>query len=278
MHKVVNCKASLTLGIGLFAIGAQLSSIQDAHAWGFAGHEFIGHTTYAYLTPEARAWVDSKLAYLEEESLATATTWADRVRGTEEGWALGPLHFANIPPHATEIDMQRDCPNRRCVVGATFDALDVLLDPTADPSEQADQLRKITHWITDMHQPLHLGFARDRGGNDTIVEFNGEEQNLHRTWDTLILVEKDLPTPEQFAAEQALPDDPQDWYEAVKSWATEANMLAREYAYGGMQEGEPLSDAYVEQARVVIRQQLHHSAQRMAQVINYAAEINLSAE
>lgn len=277
MHNLANhlpgLKA-LTLVAGLTFAAGSLVTPAPAHAWGFAGHEYIGHTSYAYLTPQAREWVDTKLAYLDEESLATSATWADRVRGTDEGQGLGPLHFANIPPEDTEFDMDSHCPERRCVVGAAFDALDVIFDPSQDRATQADQLRKLTHWITDMHQPLHLGFAEDRGGNDIIVQFNGEEQNLHRVWDTLILVEKDLPQPTDLAADNPLPAAEDDWYQAIKDWATEANHLAREYAYAGAEQGEPLSEEYIDNARRVIRKQILRSSQRMAQLINAAAEAN----
>lgn len=265
---------AVALAVGFTLAGGTLLCPSPAHSWGFAGHEYIGHSSYAYLTDQARSWVDRKLAYLDEPSLATSATWADRVRGTTEGEGLGPLHFANIPPHAVEFDMQRDCPERRCVVGAAFDALDVLFDPTQDDAAQADQLRKLTHWITDIHQPLHLGFAEDRGGNDVVVLFNGEEHNLHRVWDTLILVEKDLPAPTEFAAMHELPAAEDDWYQAIQDWATEANQLAREYAYSGMEQGQPLTDEYIDNARQVIRKQLARSAQRMAQLINHAAAVN----
>lgn len=277
MRKLVNPLPSfkaIALSAGLAVAGGALLAPSPAHSWGFAGHEYIGHSSYAYLTEQARHWVDNKLAYLDEESLATSATWADRVRGTDAGAGLGPLHFANIPPHATQFNMQRDCPQRRCVVGAAFDALDVLFDPTQDTSTQADALRKLTHWITDLHQPLHLGFAEDRGGNDIIVMYNDEAQNLHRVWDTLILVEKDLPTPSEFATSNELPAAADDWYQAIEDWATEANQLAREYAYSGLEEGQPLTDEYVQNARQVIRLQLLRSSQRMAQLINHAAEIN----
>lgn len=277
MPKIANFLPAIkpfALGAAITFAGITMLSSAPAKGWGFVGHEYIGDTTYAYLTPQARAWVDVHLQRVDEESLATATTWADRVRGTDEGRDMAPLHFANIPPHETEFSMQRDCPERRCVVGAAFDALDVIFDPQADKDEQADQLRKLTHWITDLHQPLHLGFAEDRGGNDIMVEFQGEEYNLHRIWDTLILVEKELPAPADLAADNPLPAEEEDWYQAIKDWATEANQLAREYAYEGANEGEPLSDEYLRDARRVIKQQLTASAQRMAQLLNAAAAAN----
>lgn len=251
------------------------------HGWGFEGHEYIGETAYHYLTPEARQWVDEHLKRLDEESLATATTWADRVRTTEEGRLLGPLHFANIPPQYSEIDMQRDCPRRRCVVGAAFDALDVLFDPTASPDEQADQLRKFTHWITDLHQPLHLGFARDRGGNDTPVRMDGEQLNLHLVWDVHLVRLVELPSPEQLTElfplnEQDTED--KDWYQAFELWANESNQFAREFAYADVDTGRnnnpELSDEYIENAIAVIEHQIIHAAQRMARIINAAAAVH----
>lgn len=249
----------------------------QAYGWGFAGHEYIGETTYHYLTPQARTWVEQHLQRLDEESLATATTWADRVRTTEEGRLLGPLHFANIPPQYSDIDMQRDCPARRCVVGAAHDALDVLFDQTAEPMEQADQLRKFTHWITDLHQPLHLGFARDRGGNDTPVRLHGEQTNLHLAWDVQLVRLIDLPSPQQIVKTHPLPDEGdtnKDWYQAFELWANESNHLAREYAYAGVDNNPELDDEYIENAKSVIERQLVLAAQRMARIINAAAAAN----
>lgn len=243
-------------------------------AWGFEGHEYIGQTAYHYLTPEARTWVDDHLARLDEESLATSTTWADRVRGTDEGRWMGPLHYANIPPQSEQFDMQRDCPNRRCVVGATKDALDVLFDKNAEPMQQADQLRKLSHWVTDLHQPLHLGFARDRGGNDTDLKLNGEETNLHRLWDSQILHTLQLPGPREFAKEHPLPDVKNDWHQTVLSWATEANQLARDHAYAPIDAGDEVTKAYIEQAQPVVEQQMRRAAQRLAAILNAAAAAN----
>ncbi|MGX5914579.1 S1/P1 nuclease [Aliidiomarina sp. Khilg15.8] len=243
-------------------------------AWGFEGHEYIGHTAYQYLTPEAREWVDTHLQRLDEESLATATTWADRVRGTDEGRWMGPLHYANIPPQSDTLDMLRDCPNRRCVVGAAKDALDVLFDTSAEPMQQADQLRKLTHWLTDMHQPLHLGFARDRGGNDTELELNGEATNLHRLWDSQVLHTLQLPEPSELAAKHPLPEPAPDWHRALLDWAAESNRLARDHAYASIKPGDSVSDAYMAQAQPVVEQQLLRAAQRLAGILNDAAAAN----
>ncbi|WP_113906527.1 S1/P1 nuclease [Aliidiomarina celeris] len=242
-----------------------------AFSWGFQGHEYIGNVTWAYLSPQAQTWVAKHLELVGEESLATTATWADRVRGTEEGRWMGPLHFANIPPEQTEMDLERDCPNRRCVVGATYNDLDVLLSTSASAQEKAEALRTLTHWITDIHQPLHLGFARDRGGNSLRLTYRDNETNLHSFWDSVIIRGKNLPEPARMAAEYPLPSAPSDLYAAVLSWANESNHLAREYAYAGIEQGSVVNEAYVERAKPIVRQQLVHAAQRLAFIIEAAA-------
>src|SRR5687767_12248668 len=38
-----------------------------------------------------------------------------------------------------------------------------------------------------LHQPLHAGFAEDRGGSSVDVRFNGRKENLHSLWDTALV-------------------------------------------------------------------------------------------
>ncbi len=52
--------------------------------------------------------------------------------------------------------------------------------------------------VGDIHQPLHAGFAEDRGGNSVEVRFNGRKENLHSLWDTA-LVELEQGTPAEIA-------------------------------------------------------------------------------
>lgn len=245
-----------------------------AFTWGFQGHEYIGALAWEYLTPEARIWVSERLELVDEPSLSEITTWADRVRGTDEGFALGPLHFANIDPESTTFDMERDCPNRRCVVGALLDDLAIMSDQSASKQAQAEAMRTFTHWITDMHQPLHMGFARDRGGNDIRIRFFGSEQNLHRLWDTVMIRGMDqMPEPQQQANLHPLPalGIQANWEASVFEWANQAFALAKEHAYSDLVEGDQIGESYFQQARPVIEKQLVLSAQRMALILNAIA-------
>jgi hypothetical protein len=55
----------------------------------------------------------------------------------------------------------------------------VLKSPDAPSNEKRTALRFIAHLVGDIHQPLHAGFAEDRGGSDINVRFNGRKMNLH---------------------------------------------------------------------------------------------------
>src|SRR6202042_1022788 len=48
-------------------------------------------------------------------------------------------------------------------------------------------LKFLGHWVGDIHQPLHVSFEDDRGGNNIAV--TGEcGSNLHSAWDTCLVL------------------------------------------------------------------------------------------
>jgi hypothetical protein len=50
----------------------------------------------------------------------------------------------------------------------------------------------LVHLIGDIHQPLHVGNGKDRGGNDFKVNWFNQESNLHKIWDSEIINYQDL--------------------------------------------------------------------------------------
>ena len=82
-------------------------------------------------------------------------------------------------------------------------------------------LKFLGHWVGDIHQPLHVPFEDDRGGNNITV--SGEcSGKLHSTWDTCLVEDAvgadfaaatteliDGITPEMITKWSA--SDPRDW-------------------------------------------------------------------
>lgn len=99
----------------------------------------------------------------------------------------------------------------------------------------ADSLRWIVHLVADLHQPMHVGELRDRGGNDTEVRLGQRRQPLsvHRLWDAEVLAPL-LARSDPLRAAHALgeavtPADAATWTAdpSPTAWASESHAFAR---------------------------------------------------
>ncbi len=174
-------------GVQAWAAAACIAASNSAFAWGPEGHEVVALIAQQHLTPEALKAADALLA-LEPEAgatLASVASWADRIRDkSTAGW-----HYVNLP---RDSDCQylaaRDCPGGDCVVGA-LEAQVKRLASNAPPAERLEALKWVVHLVGDLHQPLHAGFADDRGGNTWQLQAFDKGTNLHALWDSGLLRE-----------------------------------------------------------------------------------------
>jgi hypothetical protein len=148
--------------------------------------------------------------------------------------------------------------------------MQVLKSPDAPRNEKRTALRFIAHLVGDIHQPLHAGFAEDRGGNSVEVIFNGRKENLHSLWDSA-LVEMEQGTPSEIAArsQNAITSEArQQWQQGTPAdWALESLAIVRAQVYRLPASGE-INAAYIESARAVIRTRLAQSGARLASLLN----------
>jgi len=117
----------------------------------------------------------------------------------------------------------------KCLFTAIPADLDVLRTSNDDLAKLAS-LKFLGHWIGDIHQPLHVSFADDRGGN-FIRESGLCANSLHTVWDTCI-IEKKLGTDPQTIAQDlldGLPDSDRAAWVAVPiaGWANESFQVTR---------------------------------------------------
>ncbi len=75
-----------------------------------------------------------------------------------------------------------------CVVTAIAKDFAVLSSGTATDGDKATSLKFLGHWVGDVHQPLHVSFTDDRGGNE--INVTGDcRGNLHAAWDSCLVKE-----------------------------------------------------------------------------------------
>ena len=146
----------------------------SALAWGDVGHKVVCEIAHLELKPEIKARVDALTAADPRfHSFAESCTWPDIFP-----WQRPPEHYVNLPRTSPGLDPAKPCPEAdRCVVSAILaDARDLAF--ASDVMEQARLLKSLGHWVGDVHQPLHVSLADDKGAN--LIAVTGAcSPNLH---------------------------------------------------------------------------------------------------
>lgn len=156
----------------------------QARAWGESGHYTVCEIAYLNLTPAARAEVDRLIAVGGGyESFTRSCTYPDKPR------QRASEHFANYPRRTRRVTAPA-CPGGRpCIVAAVVADLALLRSPAASDDDKSKALKFIGHWYGDIHQPLHISFEDDQGGN--LIDQHGPCQfSLHSVWDSCIIEQR----------------------------------------------------------------------------------------
>jgi len=167
-----------------------LSLIHASFQWGQEGHKIIAQIAADRIGTTATSVVS---AFIGSQTLAGIAPMPDDYDHTSEGRWSAPCHYVNMPSGATQFEWS-DCPDC-CVVKAIQNYTTILtktqsMNPTpCDFARYVEPcaLEFLVHFVGDVHQPLHVGWADDRGGNEIKVVFYGQQSNLHSVWDDLII-------------------------------------------------------------------------------------------
>ncbi len=186
--------------LAVLVIGLAGTTIGDARAWGPEGHRMVCRIAYQVLDDAHRQEIvrltsafhdpDGHGFHSFSDGCVFADTARTRARDGKPGWErFAPFdhwHFLNLTRSAdrvTEADCHDDC----VLTGITHHG-ELLAAASAD-AERAEALFFVGHWVGDIHQPLHVSFADDRGGNAIPVASGGPipSSHLHGAWDGGIL-------------------------------------------------------------------------------------------
>ena len=249
-----------------------LLSLAASPAFGFGGqgHRVIGALAEAQLSAAARSAVHELIG---GQSLAEASTWADAMRETPDDpvfWGYDHAanwHFVNIP-EGQDYARSRKHPAGDAFAallafsavleggplprGAIGDAVRRYLDGASREQIEAFALRFLIHLVGDLHQPLHVGYEEDRGGNAIALRWFGRPTNLHRVWDSQLLA-------------QAGRGD--------RAWLARLNALdlslpeARRREIYAVERGTDLGQAYVDTWSPLLERQLLVAGLRLAALL-----------
>lgn len=235
----------------------------ETKVWGQNGHRIVGDIAADYLTPEARKAVDRVLG---PTSMAIASTWMDKIKSDPKYDYTHDWHWVTIPNGMTYKETDKN-PNGD-LINALRTIIEELKSGSLSAEEEAKKLKMLIHLVGDIHQPLHVGNGKDRGGNDTEVEWFYEESNLHRVWDSEMIDDTKLSYTE-FSTAINHPTDKQitKWQKSsVLDWAYES-MELREQVYD-LPEDRQIGYKYQYKNRDLLDRRLLKAGVRLAGVLN----------
>lgn len=163
-----------------FLAGLILVTIpQQLAAWGQKGHDTTAFIAENHLTEKTKGEIDK---LLDGKSIVYWSNWLDNASHTQD-------YEYSITWHYKNIDADRDYDKVKPfktgdVVTALNEQLTVLSDTTKSKEERSLALKIVVHLFGDLHQPMHLGHASDRGGNYWNVRWFKNHTNLHSVWDS----------------------------------------------------------------------------------------------
>ena len=279
----------------------------SAWAWGPEGHEIVADIADQYLTPVAQEKLEKILGSQKLDDYEISS-WPDIIRGDKE---YAEKYPGNGQWHYIDFDASqyydenfelKPPTNGQDVVSQILRFEQVLKAKGTTPEERLDAVRFLTHFVADVHQPLHCAYRYgDMGGNMIpIHSFHGRHYsfsvdspmdyapNLHAMWDEYLVNELLAGVrPNTLArrlAKEITPEQLDYWSnDPVLGWAIDSYWRARKEAYRWT-NGEKLpfkwtgpgmditSEYYIDSHLPVVREQLKKAGVRLARLLNEALD------
>lgn len=194
--------------------GMLAATAQPALAWGELGHRTVGEIAYANVKPEVRAQIDELLKgeaalgtpLCKAGNLSDAAVYPDCLHAYMWRFAYTfPFHYQDIDVDKP-FDIKEGCANSICVTQQIERTRRELADRSLPAATRMAALIFLTHFVGDLHQPLHAAeHEHDAGGNGVIVsnvpapsyteagnpprliDNSAKPANLHSVWDTVVV-------------------------------------------------------------------------------------------
>lgn len=245
----------ITASVVLFLFGTT-----QLFAWGHQGHTLVAEVAFNYLDADTKKNV---LQYLDGMSLEDAANWMDAIKSDHANDYMKPYHYIDFEKGATTAP---DGDNIVTVLNRTLTELDHKENLSHD--EIKKRILFLFHLIGDLHQPLHVGYPSDKGGNTVQLNFMGSYgTNLHATWDSGIIEYKSTSladvlnskkyTPEELAGTKKI--DVIGWAKQSRGYLKNAYTVTNNKA----------DDRYVDSVYPIIKTQLLDAGVRLAAVLEH---------
>ncbi|MEE4203829.1 MAG: S1/P1 nuclease [Halieaceae bacterium] len=255
----------------------------SASAWWGTGHSALCEAALQQVSPSTRAQIEQLLADNNTAaegytSFGSQCVWADDIKPDRP--ETSPWHYLNVPPDIDDV-VFTSRPEQGDILTALETYLPTLADPNAGAAERLEALRFVGHMVGDLHQPMHLSFEEDWGGNKyrlslpdhikrLLHEDKRDQTNMHAVWDGYLLIYASglADTSISQLTAQNLPEADGNYID----WANESLSLSRsiEVRYATEDRLDTLSESYLAANAPTAIDRLRKGAARLAALLERA--------
>ncbi|GEP49823.1 endonuclease [Flavobacterium noncentrifugens] len=231
-----------------------LLAVTKSFAWGEKGHSLVAEVAFHYLDDKTKATI---MSYLDGMNIEDAANWMDAIKTDPKNKYMSPWHYVNFEKGSAVVETSGD--NILFVLDKTISELKNRQKLSKD--EIKTRILYLFHLIGDLHQPLHVGYASDKGGNNYQLNYKGKGTNLHSFWDSGIIKERNITLQDCLDAKQYSPAELKALQKTdVVAWAVES----RSFLDGVYNTGNKVNDGYVDTNSPIIEVQILKAGIRLA--------------
>ncbi len=241
------------------------TSLSDTKpTWGPTGHRTTGKIAEMHLTKKAKKKINK---LLKGESLAFVSTFADQIKSDKKYDKYYTWHYVNMPFDVAYEASEKN-PKGDLITGIQK-CIEVLKSDTSSNEDKVFHLKMLVHLLGDLHQPMHIGRAEDKGGNTIQVQWFGKGTNLHRVWDENMIQEWKMSYVELANNAKDLSKEQIKVIQkgSVLDWVNDTRKLTRK-TYESVKVGENLRYRYSYDHFGTVRTQLQKGGVRLAKLLN----------
>lgn len=227
-------------------------------AWGRKGHALVAEVAFNYLDNETKKIV---LGYLDGMAIEDAANWMDDIKDDKNYDYMKPYHYTNIDKGQEVVE--RSGSNILYILNQTIKELQNHKNLTKE--EIKTKILIVFHLVGDLHQPLHVGYGSDKGGNTVQINYKGQGTNLHSFWDSGIISDQKVIIEDCLKANKFTPAEMNNLKTIdVVAWSKESrSLLDTVYNTGGTK----IKEDYVISSAKIIESQIQIAGIRLAAIL-----------
>ena len=238
--------------------------LSDQIPWGITGHRTVGEVASQNISEKTSNSIKN---LLEGESLSYISNYADDIKSDKRYQVYNPWHYANMKVNETYYSSEKNVEGD--VIQAIKKCIEALKSKKTPKDDRRFYLKLLVHFVGDIHQPMHLGEKKDKGGNNIKLKWFGENTNLHRIWDSDIIDSSKMSYTELTNNLPRLSNSKKKEYESspIEVWVKETHDLTKKI-YKDLPENINLGYRYRYENFDTIRLQLLKAGLRLAYILD----------